>query len=155
MESDTAPSILALSRQNLPTVRTEYTVENKSAKGAYTLAGDVDAKAVIFATGSEVAIALDAKKLLDEQGIKSRVVSVPSMELFAKQSDAYQDEIIGNGVARVAIEAGIKMSWDHILGRKGKFVGMSSFGASGKIEDLYEHFGITAKAVVEAVTAQL
>ena len=155
MESDTAPSILALSRQNLPTVRTEYTVENKSAKGAYTLAGDLDAKAVIFATGSEVVIALDAKKLLDEQGIKSRVVSVPSMELFAKQSEAYQDEIIGKGVARVAIEAGIKMSWDHILGRKGKFVGMSSFGASGKIEDLYEHFGITAKAVVEAVTAQL
>ncbi|OYX00302.1 MAG: transketolase [Rhizobiales bacterium 32-66-8] len=155
MESTTAPSILALSRQNLPTVRTEYTMENKSAKGAYTLAGDLDAKAVIFATGSEVAIALEAKKLLDEKGISSRVVSVPSMELFHQQSDAYQEEIIGKGKARVAIEAGIRMSWDHMLGRKGGFVGMKNFGASGPIDDLYAYFGITAKAVVEAVTAQL
>jgi transketolase len=155
LETADHPSILALSRQNLPTVRTEYTAENKSAKGAYTLVGDAKADAVIFATGSEVAIAIDAYKQLTEQGIKARVVSVPSMELFAKQSEAYQDEIIGKGVARVAIEAGIKMSWDHILGRKGRFVGMHGFGASGPIEALYEHFGITAKAVVEAVTAQL
>ncbi|MDB5530022.1 MAG: tkt [Devosia sp.] len=155
LETADHPSILALSRQNLPTVRTEYTAENKSAKGAYTLVGDAKADAVIFATGSEVAIAIDAYKQLTEQGIKARVVSVPSMELFAKQSEAYQDEIIGRGVARVAIEAGIKMSWDHILGRKGRFVGMHGFGASGPIEALYEHFGITAKAVVEAVTAQL
>ena len=155
METADQPSILALSRQNLPTVRTEYTAENKSAKGAYILSGDRDSDAVIFATGSEVAIALEAQKMLDDMHIKSRVVSVPSMELFAKQSQAYQDEIIGKGNARVAIEAGIKMSWDHLLGRKGRFVGMTSFGASGPIDALYEHFGITAKAVVEAVTAQL
>jgi transketolase len=155
LESTTAPSILALSRQNLPTLRTEYTMENKSAKGAYTLAGAADADAVIFATGSEVSIALEGKKALEEQGISARVVSVPSMELFNKQSDAYRSEIIGKAKARVAVEAGIEMSWNKLLGDKGRFVGMHGFGASGKIEDLYDYFGITPKAIVEAVTAQL
>ncbi len=155
LESTTAPSILALSRQNLPAVRTEYTMENKSAKGAYTLAGDLDADVVIFATGSEVAIALEGKKALEEKGIPARVVSVPSMELFAKQSDAYRAEVIGKAKARVAVEAGISMSWDKLLGDKGRFVGMHSFGASAPIDALYEYFGITAKAIVEAATAQL
>ena len=155
LESTTAPSILALSRQNLPTVRTEYTMENKSAKGAYTLAGDLDADVVIFATGSEVAIALEGKKALEEKGIPARVVSVPSMELFAKQPDAYRAEVIGKARARVAVEAGISMSWDKLLGDKGRFVGMHSFGESAPIDALYEYFGITAKAIVEAATAQL
>jgi transketolase len=155
MESTTAPSILALSRQNLPTVRTEYTMENKSAKGAYNLVGDLDADVVIFATGSEVAIAIDGMALLKEKGISARVVSVPSMELFAKQSDAYRTEIVGKAKARVAIEAGISMSWDKLLGDKGRFVGMHSFGASGPIEALYPYFGITPQAIVEAATAQL
>ncbi|HTM77438.1 MAG TPA: transketolase [Devosia sp.] len=155
LQSETAPSILALSRQNLPTVRTEYTMENKSAKGAYNLVGDLDADAVIFATGSEVAIAIDGMKALAEKGISARVVSVPSMELFHKQSDAYRAEILGKAKARVAVEAGISMSWDKLLGDKGRFVGMHSFGASGPIDDLYAFFGITAQAIVEAVTAQL
>jgi len=155
MESETAPAILALSRQNLPTVRTEYTMENKSARGAYTLVGDLDAEAVIFATGSEVAIAIEGMKALAEKGISARVVSVPSMELFAKQPDAYRAEVLGKAKARVAIEAGISMSWDKLLGDKGRFVGMNSFGASGPIDDLYEFFGLTPKAIVEAVTAQL
>ncbi|MBN9335963.1 transketolase [Devosia sp.] len=155
MKSEKAPSILALSRQNLPAVRTENSTENKSAKGAYTLIGPADADAVIFATGSEVAIAVEAQKALTEQGIKARVVSVPSMELFAKQSDAYKAEVLGKAKARVAVEAGIEMSWSKLLGDKGRFVGMHSFGASGPIEALYAHFGITSKAVVEAVTAQL
>ncbi|WP_224703487.1 transketolase [Devosia aquimaris] len=155
METADRPSILALSRQNLPTVRTEYTAENKSAKGAYTLAGDKDAQAVIFATGSEVAIAVEGMKALQEQGITARVVSVPSMELFAKQSDAYKAEVLGSAKARVAIEAGIEMSWNKLLGDRGRFVGMHSFGASGPIDALYAHFGITSKAIVEAVTAQL
>ena len=149
------PSILALSRQNLPAVRTEYSAENKSAKGAYTLVGPADADAVIFATGSEVAIAVEAQKELTEKGISARVVSVPSMELFAKQSDAYKAEVIGKAKARVAVEAGIEMSWNKLLGDTGKFVGMHSFGASGPIDALYAHFGITSKAVVEAVTTQL
>jgi transketolase len=155
MESKKHPSILALSRQNLPAVRTEYSAENKSAKGAYTLVGPADADAVIFATGSEVAIAVEAQKELTEKGISTRVVSVPSMELFNKQSDAYKAEVIGTAKARVAVEAGIEMSWSKLLGDKGRFVGMSSFGASGPIEALYAHFGITSKAVVEAVTAQV
>jgi len=110
---------------------------------------------VIFATGSEVAIALDGKKLLEEKGISARVVSVPSMELFARQSDAYRTEIIGKAKARVAIEAGTEMSWNKLLGDKGRFVGMTGFGASGPIDELYEFFSITPKAIVEAVTAQL
>ncbi|MFD1254574.1 Transketolase 1 [Devosia equisanguinis] len=155
MAAAKTPSILALSRQNLPAVRTEYSTENKSAKGAYTLVGPADADAVIFATGSEVAIAVEAQKELTEKGISARVVSVPSMELFAKQSDAYKAEVIGKAKARVAVEAGIEMSWNKLLGDKGKFVGMHSFGASGPIDALYAHFGITPKAVVEAVTSQL
>ena len=149
------PSILALSRQNLPALRTEYSAENKAAKGAYNLVGPADADAVIFATGSEVAIAVEAQKELTEKGISARVVSVPSMELFAQQSDAYKAEIIGTAKARVAVEAGIEMSWNKLLGDKGRFVGMHSFGASGPIDALYGHFGITPKAVVEAVTAQV
>jgi transketolase len=149
------PSILALSRQNLPALRTEYVKENLSAKGAYTIAGDKSADVVIYATGSEVAIAVDGMKLLAERGIPARVVSVPSMELFYQQSDAYRAEVIGKPRAVVAVEAGVRMSWDRLLGEKGHFVGMHSFGASGPIEALYEHFGITPKAVVEAVTAQL
>ena len=155
LEADSMPSILALSRQNLPTVRTEHAAENLSAKGAYTLVGPADADAVIFATGSEVAIAVEAQKELTEQGVSARVVSVPSMELFAKQSDAYKAEVLGSAKARVAVEAGIEMSWNKLLGDKGKFVGMHSYGASGPIDDLYAHFGITSKAVVEAVTSQL
>lgn len=155
IETTDRPSILALSRQNLPTLRTEYVQENLSAKGAYTIAGPAEADVVIFATGSEVAIAVDGMKLLTEQGISARVVSVPSMELFARQSDAYRAEIIGQAKARVAIEAGIDMSWTRLLGENGRFVGMHSFGASGPIDALYAHFGLTPKAVVEAATAQL
>lgn len=155
MTSEKSPSILALSRQNLPALRTENSAENKSAKGAYTLMGPTDAEAVIFATGSEVAIAVEAQKELAEKGISARVVSVPSMELFARQPEAYRAEVIGKAKARVAVEAGIEMSWNKLLGDKGRFVGMHSFGASGPIEALYAHFGITPKAVVEAVTAQL
>ena len=155
MTSEKSPSILALSRQNLPAVRLENSTENKSAKGAYTLVGPADADAIIFATGSEVAIAVEAQRALTEQGVKARVVSVPSMELFAKQSDAYKAEVLGTAKARVAVEAGIEMSWNKLLGDKGRFVGMHSFGASGPIDALYAHFGITSKAVVEAVTAQL
>jgi len=155
LETDTRPSILALSRQNLPAVRTEYRMDNLSARGAYVVAGKDDADAVIFATGSEVAIAMAALPLLEEKGISGRVVSVPSIELFFEQSDEYRAEIMGRAKARVAVEAGIDMSWGKILGDKGRFVGMSNFGASGPIDELYEFFGITPKAVVEAVTAQL
>jgi transketolase len=110
---------------------------------------------VIFGTGSEVAIAVEAQKQLAAEGIAAKVVSMPSVELFWQQPDAYRAEVIGKPRARVAIEAGVRQSWDRLLGDTGRFVGMHSFGASAPIEALYEHFNITAKAVVEAVKAQL
>jgi len=149
------PSILALSRQNLPALRTETVSGNPSAKGAYVIAGDKSADVVIFATGSEVAIAVAALDTLKAEGIAAKVVSVPSMELFFAQDQAYRDSVIGTPRAKVAIEAGIEMSWLKLLGDKGKFIGMHGFGASGPAEKLYEHFGITSNAVVEAVKAQL
>ena len=149
------PSILALSRQNLPALRTEAVEGNPSSKGAYVIAGDKSADVVIFATGSEVAIAVAALEPLKAAGIAAKVVSVPSMELFFAQSQEYRDSVIGTPRAKVAIEAGIEMSWLKLLGDRGRFIGMHSFGASGPIEKLYEHFGITSKAVVEAVQAQL
>src|SRR5690606_11210216 len=103
----------------------------------------------------EVAIAIESLKLLGERGITGKVVSVPSMELFSKQSEEYRREVIGNPKAKVAIEAGIAMSWHKLLGENGRFVGMQNFGASAPAEALYEFFGITPKAVVEAVAAQL
>jgi transketolase len=155
LEHKSGPSLLALSRQNLPSVRPEYSRENLSARGAYTVWGDKDADVVIFATGSEVQIALEAAKELSNDSISARCVSVPSFELFAKQPADYQRTIFGKAKARVAVEAAIEMGWHRFLGDTGKFVGMTGFGASGKIEDLYEHFGITTKAVVEAAKAQL
>ena len=149
------PSILALSRQNLPALRTQPVEGNPCAKGAYIIAGDRSADVVIFATGSEVAIAVAALDALKAEGIAARVVSVPSMELFAAQPESYRNEVIGTPRARVAIEAGIEMSWSKLLGDKGRFIGMHSFGASAPAEKLYEHFGITSQAVVEAVKAQL
>lgn len=155
VETRDRPSVLALSRQNLPALRTEYVGENLSARGAYVIAGDKAADVVIFATGSEVAIAVEAQKALAAEGIAAKVVSVPSQELFLSQPASYRDEVIGRPRARVAIEAGVQMSWDRFLGESGRFVGMHQFGASAPIEALYEHFGITTKAVVEAVKAQL
>ena len=155
LETKNRPSVLALSRQNLPALRTEYVKDNLSARGAYKIAGDDKADAVIFATGSEVAIAIDALPMLREKGISAKVVSVPSLELFEAQDDDYRDQILGKAKARVAIEAGIAQSWWKLIGRKGHFVGMHSFGASAPAEQLYEYFGITPKGVVEAVTAQL
>jgi transketolase len=149
------PSILALSRQNLPALRTETVSGNPSAKGAYVIAGDKSADVVIFATGSEVAIAVAALDALKAEGIAAKVVSVPSMELFFAQPESYRNEVIGTPRAKVAIEAGIEMSWLKLLGDKGKFVGMHGFGASAPAEKLYEHFGITSNAVVEAVKSQL
>jgi transketolase len=149
------PSVLALSRQNLPAVRLVDSDDNLCALGAYTLAGPEDADAVIFATGSEVAIALAAMTALKDKGVSARVVSVPSMELFAAQPEAYRKSVFGSAKARVAVEAGLDMSWGRFLGESGRFVGMRGFGASGPAEKLYEHFGITPNGIVEAVMAQL
>ena len=155
METKTRPSTLALTRQNLPAVRTEFSEENLCALGAYELSVASDNPSVtLFATGSEVEIALAAQKVLEGRGHATRVVSVPSFELFAEQSKDYQEALIGKAPVRVAIEAGIRQGWDRFIGEDGIFVGMTGFGASGPYEALYKHFGITAEAVVEAVSAR-
>ncbi|WAX96623.1 transketolase [Aminobacter sp. NyZ550] len=156
LENRKTPSTLALTRQNLPTVRTEYVEENLCGYGAYELAtADGDAEVTIFATGSEVEIALDARKLLQAAGHPTRVVSVPAFELFEQQSPEYRKAMIGNAKVKVAIEAGIRQGWDSFIGSDGVFIGMHGFGASAPIEELYKHFGITAEAAAEAATARL
>jgi len=156
LESRTTPSTIALTRQNLPAVRKEFSEENLCAKGAYELAtASDDAAVTIFATGSEVEIALAARDKLQAHGHPTRVVSVPCFELFDKQSADYQEAIIGKAKINIAIEAGIRQGWDRFIGRDGIFIGMDGFGASGPYEKLYEHFGITADAAAKAAEKRL
>lgn len=155
LEMQKRPSGLALTRQNLPTVREEHTEENLSALGAYDLISSSDADVTIFATGSEVSLAVEASEKLEAKGIATRVVSVPSFELFEDQDDNYKAAILGNSKVKIAIEAGIRMGWDRFIGTDGIFIGMNSFGASGPAEELFEHFGITADAAVAAAEAKL
>ncbi len=153
------PSVLALSRQGLPTVRTEHKTSNQSWRGAYTLADATVGKrqAILIATGSEVSIAMEARDILQSEGIGVRVVSMPCMELFAAQDDAYRKRILPGGAVRVAVEAGVRQGWDQwLLGERGReakagFVGMDSFGASAPAGELYTHFGITAENVAQKV----
>jgi transketolase len=153
LESKTTPSILVLTRQKLKPARLSYSTRNLCAQGAYEVASSAKkSKAVIFASGSEVEIAMEAKAMLDKKGIPTRVVSVPSMELFEKQSKAYKAKVLGTEKTRIAIEAGLRMGWDRYIGPEGKFIGMTGFGASAPAEKLYPHFGITAKAVVKAAS---
>jgi transketolase len=162
LNQKTSPSTLALSRQNLPTVRTEHKNSNLVEKGAYVLA-DADGKrqAIIMATGSEVSIAMAARDILQAEGIGVRVVSMPCMELFAAQDDAYRKRVLPGGAVRVAVEAAVRQGWDQwLLGERGReakagFVGMDSFGASAPADQLYAHFGITAEAVAEKVKSLL
>ena len=156
LQSKHNPSVLALTRQGLTPYRTEYSKDNLCARGAYLLSDcDGEADVSIFATGSEVEVAMDAQAALAEKDIKARVVSVPCFELFEKQSSEYQADILGSAKVNVAIEAAIRMGWDRFIGSDGIFVGMSSFGASGPYKELYAHFGITADHVVAQVTEQL
>ncbi|MCQ2002813.1 transketolase [Rhizobium sp. NRK18] len=149
------PSGLALTRQNLPAVRTKFCEKNLCANGAYDLVPAEGAQVTIFATGSEVEIALKGREALEAKGISTRVVSVPCVELFLEQSEDYQKSIIGNSPVKVAVEAGIRQGWDHFIGSDGIFVGMHSFGASGPYKELYKHFGITPEAIVSAVEEKL
>jgi transketolase len=148
------PSVMALSRQKLKACRLTAAAENRSARGAYVIAGEAVADAVIFASGSEVEIALAARQLLVAEGIRTRVVSVPSMELFARQSDAYRATVLGQERVRGAIEAGVRMGWDPFIGTDGVFVGMSGFGASGPCDKVYAHFAITAEAAAARLEEQ-
>jgi len=156
LDSRKTPSVMALSRQKVPAVRTTPIGENLSARGAYQLAAaGHPAQVTIFASGSEVSIALAARELLETQGIGARVISTPCWELFERQPADYQEALIGETAVRVAVEAGVRMGWERFIGEQGVFVGMHSFGASAPDKALYEHFGITAKAVAEAAKAKL
>jgi transketolase len=147
----TGPSLLALSRQKLPFARRDDGSENLSARGAYVLRDDENAEAVIIATGSEVGLALEAAKTLADKGVPVRVVSAPCLDIFAVEDRAYRESVLPEGLPRIAVEAGLRYGWDAFIGVDGGFVGMTGFGASAPAEALYEHFGITAKRVVDAV----
>jgi transketolase len=156
LESTKAPSVMALSRQKVPAVRTVVAGENLSARGAYQLAGaGHPAQVTIFASGSEVSVAMAARDLLEAGGVGARVVSTPCWELFDTQPTDYQAQVIGETDVRVAVEAGVRMGWERFIGEAGVFIGMTGFGASAPAEVLFKHFGITAEAVAAAAKAKL
>ena len=150
------PTVLALTRQNVPQLRTSAPNDNPCAQGAYELvAAQGDAKVSLFASGSEVEIAVAAQKQLAERGVASRVVSVPSLELLLAQPAERRKAIIGNAPVKIAIEAAVRWGWDAVIGQDGEFVGMHGFGASAPAKDLFKHFGITAEAAVNAALKRL
>ena len=157
IESSETPSVLALTRQDLEPVRTEFREDNACAYGAYELAGtgDDDAQVSIFASGSEIGYAMEARERLNAAGHPTRVVSVPCFDLFNGQSKEHRASIIGDAPVRIGVEAAIRQGWNTLIGEDGIFIGMSDFGASGPFEELYEHFGITADAILEAAMARL
>ena len=156
VESRDAPSVLALTRQNLPQLRNTYDADNRCATGAYEIsAAEGKADVTLFASGSEVAIAVGAQKLLKERGVAARVVSVPCFELLEAADAAARRAIIGSTKVNVAVEAGVRQGWDAIIGSDGVFVGMHGFGASAPYKDLYRHFGITPEKVAEAALSKL
>jgi len=162
LTSPATPSVLALTRQGGPTLRLKHTNRNQTARGAYVLSeAEAKRRAILIATGSEVAIAIEAKRLLEAEGIGTRVVSMPCWELFAAEDEAYRHRVLPAGPVRVAVEAAVRTGWDRWLAaergswKKADFVGMDSFGASAPYADLYAHFGITAEAVAEKVRALL
>ena len=156
LSTKTTPSVMALSRQKVPAVRTEAAAENLSARGAYELkAASGAAKVTIFASGTEVSIAVAARDMLESEGVPTRVVSTPCWDLFETQTAKYKADVIGKAPVRVAVEAQVSYGWERFIGETGAFVGMTGFGASAPAERLYKEFGITADAVVAAAKAQL
>ena len=150
-------ALIALSRQPMPLLRREATAENRCAKGGYVLleADGGPRRLTIMATGSELHLAVEARDAMQKQGVPTAVVSMPCRLLFEHQDAAYRRSVLGEGTARVAVEAGVEVSWDRYLGFDGRVVGMHEFGASGKIGDVYKKFGITTEAVVRAAREAL
>ncbi len=156
INNSNGPSILSLTRQGLPTLRDVHTDNNLSAKGAYIMReAEGELKVTIMATGSEVEIAVDAMNKLQAKGIGTRVISIPSFELFDQQDKAYKKQLLGNDSLKVAVEAAVKFGWEKYIGIDGIFVGMEGFGDSAPADVLYEHFGITSDKVVELVQDNL
>jgi transketolase len=151
------PSVLALTRQNVPAVRDGAWTVNRSAAGAYVLA-EAEGRlrqVTLLATGSEVSIAMEARALLARDGIAAAVVSMPSFELFDARPAPEREAVLGPDTVRVAIEAGVGFGWERYIGPRGGFIGMTGFGASAPAEDLYRHFGITAEAAAQKAKALL
>jgi transketolase len=157
LEASGQPSLLALTRQNLPQLRQGFDEKNRCALGAYEIApaADGNAQVSIFATGSEVSLAVEAQKLLAGRGISARVVSVPCFELLFAASADQRRAIIGDAPVKIGVEAAVRQGWDAIIGSDGQFIGMSGFGASAPYKDLYNHFGITAQAIADAALSKL
>ncbi len=156
LESKDTPSVIALTRQDLKPARLDFSASNLCALGAYEIhSSNEEAAVTLFASGSEVELAIEAKAMLDKAGKPTRVVSVPCFELFAQQSDEYRQSVIGTAGVHIGIEAAIRMGWDEIIGSDAIFIGMKTFGASAPYKELYQHFGITAEAVVDAAISQL
>ncbi len=159
LQSSDTPSGMVLTRQGVPTLRTEHTDENLCARGAYILAeadGGADARqATLLATGSEVSLAMQARDTLQGEGIPTAVVSMPCWELFDEQDESYREQVLGQGSIRVGVEAAVRMGWERYTRSHGGFVGMSGFGASAPAGQLFEHFGITPDAIVEQVKVRL
>jgi transketolase len=157
LENADGPSILALTRQNLPQLRVGNDAMNRCAEGAYEIApAERDqADVSLFASGSEVAIAVEARKLLGERGVSARVVSVPCFELFRALPAAGRHKVVGGAAVKIAVEAAVRQGWDEIIGSDGVFVGMTGFGASAPYKELYKHFGITPDRVVAAALSRL
>jgi transketolase len=156
LEHTTGPTVLALSRQNLTPVRTVASADNLCSVGAYELvAAQGAAKVSLYASGSEVEIAVAAQKQLAGRGIAARVVSVPSLDLLLAQPADRRQAIVGAAPVKIAIEAAVRFGWDAVIGPDGVFIGMSSFGASAPAKDLFKHFGITAEAAVDAALKRL
>ena len=156
LEAKNRPSVLALTRQNLPQLRNRFDNENICATGAYEIAGpDSRSDVSIFATGSEVAIAVESAQQLAERGVAARVVSVPCFELFLEQKEEHRRAVIGDTKVKIGVEAAIRQGWDAIIGSDGIFVGMTSFGASAPYKELYKKFGISAEAIAHAALTNL
>jgi transketolase len=149
------PSILALTRQSVPLLRTKAGAENRCARGAYVLAeAGGERQVTLLATGSEVGLAMTARDMLAKDGIRAAVVSMPCWELFEAEPEDYRRAVLGTA-PRVAVEAAVRLGWDRWMGERGAFVGMHGFGASAPGAAAFEHFGITAEKVAEAARSLL
>lgn len=152
LEQPRRAALLALSRQPMPLLRKEAGSENKSAKGAYVLreAEGGPRQLTLLATGSELHLAVEAREIMQKEGVPTAVVSMPCRLLFEEQDAGYKQAVLGESKARVAVEAAVELGWDRYLGFEGRFVGMHDFGESGKIGDVYTKFDITTDAIVQA-----
>ena len=153
LQTNQTPSIIALSRQNLPQIRLEHKPENLSSKGGYIIkhSSHQGPQTTIVATGSEVSIALEAQAVLENTGIPTCVVSMPCLDIFNSQDEVYQNSVIAPESNIVVVEAGVQQSWDKLLGRAGVFIGMNGFGASAPANDLFNHFKITAEEIIQTI----